>query len=153
VARKRKKRPSKLDQMLERYGFAAFVTWFGIFFSTIALFYMLLEVGTDVDAMVASMVGWWGGDPSGWTEQPEEVGVFGRIILSILSYLPAQLGIAYLAAQVVKPIRVVLFVALTPVVARWMGKQPQPETPEVATGGAEESSGTLSEEEAPTEAG
>ena len=107
MARKRRKRkPSKFEAMLERYGSAAFVAWFGIFFSSIALFYVLLEVGTDVTGLIETVVGWWGGDPSGWTDASAGAG---------------QLALAYLATQLVKPIRIALFVALTPVVARFMG--------------------------------
>lgn len=107
MARKRKKKqPSKMEAMLERYGTAALVSWFSIFFSSIALFFVLLEVGTDVDALVEKVVGSWGGDPSAWTEASAGAG---------------QLGLAYLATQVVKPIRIALFVAFTPVVARFMG--------------------------------
>ena len=117
MARKRKKKqPSKVEAMLERYGTAALVSWFSIFFSSIALFFVLLEVGTDVDALVEKVVGSWGGDPSAWTEASAGAG---------------QLGLAYLATQVVKPIRIALFVAFTPVVARFMGTTkavPQPKS-------------------------
>ena len=107
MARKRKKKqPSKMEAMLERYGTAALVSWFSIFFSSIALFYVLLELGTDVDALVEKVVSMWGGDPSEWTKASAGVG---------------QLGLAYLATQLVKPIRIALFVAFTPVVARFMG--------------------------------
>ena len=107
MARKRKKKqPSKMEAMLERYGTAALVSWFSIFFSSIALFFVLLELGTDVDALVEKVVSMWGGDPSGWTEASAGAG---------------QLGLAYLATQLVKPIRIALFVAFTPVVARFMG--------------------------------
>jgi len=129
VAKKRKKRkPSKVDQMLERYGTAAFVTWFGIFFSSIAMFWLLLEVGTDVNSLVETVVGWWGGDPSAWTEGSANAG---------------QLAIAYLATQVIKPLRIGLFVALTPVVARFVGRKDAGEkkpadTPKVEDAPAEE---------------
>lgn len=98
--------------MLERYGTAALVAWFSIFFSSIGLFYVLLELGTDIDALVTTVVGWWGGDSSEWGEASAGVG---------------KLGLAYLATQVVKPIRIALFVAFTPVVARVMGTTKKPE--------------------------
>ena len=107
MARKRKKKkPSKVEAMLERYGSAAFVAWFSIFFSSIALFYVLLEVGTDVTGLIETVVGWWGGDPSGWTDASAGAG---------------QLALAYAATQLVKPLRIALFVALTPLLARFMG--------------------------------
>ncbi|HCH64764.1 MAG: hypothetical protein CL927_12275 [Deltaproteobacteria bacterium] len=107
VARTRKKKkPSRMEAMLERYGVAAFVAWFSIFFSSIAMFYVLIELGTDLDALVASVVGVWGGDPSGWTDASAGAG---------------QLALAYLATQVIKPIRIALFVAFTPIVAKVMG--------------------------------
>lgn len=112
--KRRKKKPSKFEAMVERYGVAAAVAWFGIFFSSIALFYVLLELGTDVTGLIETMVGWWGGDPESWSGASVGVG---------------QLALAYLATQLVKPIRIGLFVALTPVVARLMGstrKAPAP---------------------------
>lgn len=118
MAKKRKKKPSKFDQMLERYGSAAFVSWFGIFFSSIGMFWVLLEVGTDVNALVETVVGWWGGDPSAWTDGSANAG---------------QLAMAYLATQLVKPIRIGLFVALTPVVARFMGRKTPPAAASDAT--------------------
>lgn len=121
--RKKKKKPSKVEAMLERYGTAAFVTWFGIFFSSIALFWVLLEVGTDVNALVETVVGWWGGDPSAWTDASAGAG---------------QLALAYLATQLVKPVRIGLFVALTPVVGRFMGRK-SPPAPPPAAGGAGDS--------------
>ena len=118
--------------MLERYGVAALVAWFSIFFSSIGLFYVLLELGTDMDSLVETVVGWWGGDPSGWTEASAGAG---------------KLGLAYLATQVVKPIRIALFVALTPVVARLMGTtKPEASQPEGGAGAVTD------ESEAPTEA-
>lgn len=132
MAKKRKKKPSKFEQMLERYGSAAFVTWFGIFFSSIGMFWVLLEVGTDVNAIVETVVGWWGGDPSAWTEGSANAG---------------QLAVAYLATQVIKPIRIALFVALTPVVGRFMGRKPPADPPKTKDAPAADAS-----EEAPSEA-
>jgi hypothetical protein len=117
VAKKRKKKQSKLDVMLERYGPAAFITWFGIFFSSIGLFWVLLEVGTDVNAIIETIVGWWGGDPSEWTGRSASAG---------------QLAVAYLATQLLKPIRIALFVALTPVVGRLMGRKVSEPAPAAA---------------------
>lgn len=124
MARKRMKKKSKLDAMIERYGPAAFITWFGIFFSSIGLFWLLLEVGTDVNAIIETVVGWWGGDPSEWTGRSASAG---------------QLAVAYLATQLVKPIRIALFVALTPVVGRLMGRKvAEPgQTPAPADGSAD----------------
>jgi hypothetical protein len=131
VARKRKKKkPSKFEAMLERYGTAAFVTWFGIFFSSIGLFYVLLEVGTDVNALVETVVGWWGGDPSAWTDASAGAG---------------QLALAYLATQVVKPVRIALFVALTPIVGRFMGIQKKADEPAAAPATENEASAETAE--------
>ncbi len=131
MARKRKKKkPSKFEAMLERYGTAAFVTWFGIFFSSIGLFYVLLEVGTDVNALVETVVGWWGGDPSAWTDASAGAG---------------QLALAYLATQVVKPVRIALFVALTPIVGRFMGIQKKADEPAAAPATENEASAETAE--------
>ncbi len=131
MARKRKKKkPSKFEAMLERYGTAAFVTWFGIFFSSIGLFYVLLEVGTDVNALVETVVGWWGGDPSAWTDASAGAG---------------QLALAYLATQVVKPVRIALFVALTPIVGRFMGIQKKVDEPAAAPATENEASAETAE--------
>ena len=133
MAKKRKRKPSKFDQMLERYGMAAVVTWFGIFFSSIGMFWLLLELGTDVNAIVETVVGWWGGDPSSWTEASAGLG---------------QLALAYLATQVVKPLRVGLFLVLTPVVARFMGTGKASPTPSGDTASADPSE--ASDESRPT---
>lgn len=133
MARKRKKKPSKVEAMLERYGSAAFVAWFGVFFSSIGLFYVLIGLGTDVNALVETVVGWWGGDPSSWTEASAGLG---------------QLALAYLATQVVKPLRVGIFLVLTPVVARFMGTGKASPTPSGDTASADPSE--ASDESRPT---
>jgi len=120
---KKKRKPSKMEEMMERYGPAAFVTWFGIFFSTIALFYALLTLGVDLDALVLRVVGWWGSDGSTWQEW--RAGAEDHW----LGFLGAKLVVSYLGAQVVKPLRIGLFAFLTPVVARFMGREEAAEPP------------------------
>ena len=137
MARKRrKKKPSKFEAMLERYGSAAFVAWFGIFFSSIALFYVLLEFGTDVTGLIETVVGWWGGDPSGWTDASAGAG---------------QLALAYLATQLVKPIRIAMFLALTPVVARFMGTTSKAPAPAETTSAESTASAEPEDVDAPSE--
>jgi hypothetical protein len=105
------RKPSRMQEMLDRYGPAALITWFTIFFSTIGLFYALLTIGVDLDSLVLRVASWWGSDGSVWAERSASAGA---------------LGLAYLAAQVVKPLRIGLFVVLTPVVARFMGRKESP---------------------------
>ena len=76
---------------------------------------MLLEVGTDVDALVEKVVGSWGGDPSAWTGYQQAPAAGPR--------LPRYAG----GEAHSDP----LFVAFTPVVARFMGTTkavPQPKS-------------------------
>lgn len=128
------RKPSRMQEMMDRYGPAALVTWFSIFFSTIGLFYALITFGVDLDALVVRVVSWWGGDSTVWAERSASAGA---------------LGLAYLAAQVVKPLRIGLFVVLTPVVARFMGRKeaaaPPAEAPQ-----AEAAVPSLAPEDAPS---
>lgn len=113
-------KPTGLQATLERYGTAALYTWFGIFFSTIALFAALISIGIDVDAFVTTVAGWFGMDAS-WVSDTSTEGRTG-LAFFMAKFFPTLL-VAYLAAQAVKPVRIALFLAATPAVARWMGHE------------------------------
>ena len=69
---KKNRKPSKMEEMAERYGPAAFITWFAIFFSTIGMFYALLSGGVDLDALVLRVLSWWGSDGSTWRSRKKK---------------------------------------------------------------------------------
>ena len=121
---KKNRKPSKMEELVERYGPAAFVTWFAVFFSTIGMFYGLLSMGVDLDALVLRVLSWWGSDGSSWKELTEGADSHW------LGFLGAKLVVSYLGAQVVKPLRIALVVVLTPIVGRLMGRTaPSPDQP------------------------
>lgn len=79
---------------LERYGWIGLAVWWAVFFSSIALFYTLIEFGVQ------------------WTWLQENVGTAG------------SLAAAYVVTKLLMPARAVLTLALVPFVARWTGRVP-----------------------------
>jgi hypothetical protein len=102
-------------QTLETYGKVAFGVWFGMFFLTVAGFWTALQVGVDLDAVVRGMAERLHLDTGEWSSVTSGAG---------------KLVVAYAATQVTKPIRFVIFVVVTPIVARKLGYvQKDPEAP------------------------
>lgn len=98
----------KLDDMINRYGPVALAVWFGIFFSSIGGFVAAMELGLDIDGFVAWMVRTFGMDEERW------VGITAGT---------GKIAVAYGLTQLIKPLRIGLFVVLTPVVARLLGRK------------------------------
>ena len=99
---------AKLKALMERYGTVALVTWFAIFLTTVALFYVLISLGVDVQTLVTDL----------GLDINEKYLAAGKVML------------AYGCAQLTKPLRILLTLALVPKVARWnearSGKAPEP---------------------------
>ncbi|HJN75660.1 MAG TPA: DUF1279 domain-containing protein [Myxococcota bacterium] len=91
----------KLDDALRKYGPVAFVVWFSIFGLTLSGFYLALSNGVDLVAMAQS----WGFDGAAVAAET------------------GTIAIAYAATQLTKPIRIVLFLALTPPIAHWWARR------------------------------
>jgi hypothetical protein len=91
------KKPRKgLKELLSEYGGVAMAVYFGIFFSSIAVFYMAIQAGVDLESY-----SWFSGT----------LGKAGK------------LGIAYAATKILQPFRIGLTVLLTPFVAKVMNKK------------------------------
>ncbi len=97
----------RLEDMMNRYGPVAVGTWFAIFFSSIAGFVGAMELGLDIDGFVGWMIRTFGMDEARW----------GGITAGT-----GKLAVAYGLTQLIKPLRIALFVVLTPVVARLLGR-------------------------------
>jgi hypothetical protein len=95
--------------MTNRYGPIALAVWFGIFFSSIGGFVAAMELGLDIDGFVGWMVRTFGMDEERW------VGVTAGT---------GKLAVAYGLTQLIKPLRIALFLVLTPVVAGVFGRKP-----------------------------
>ncbi|MCB9761471.1 MAG: DUF1279 domain-containing protein [Alphaproteobacteria bacterium] len=96
---------ARLQALFKEYGPVALGVWFTIFGLVLGGFYTALSMGFDVSM----------------TAQPEAgVGTFAA---------------AYGATQLTKPLRAVATLALTPLVARLLGRHPQPVEPDDAPSG------------------
>ena len=101
---KLKQLQQRLKDLFERYGTVALGTWFAIFVSTIALFYGLISAGMDVQG---TLQGW------GLELDPKYLAA-GKVML------------AYGCAQLTKPLRILLTVAIVPPLARWLERRRAP---------------------------
>ena len=96
-----KRLKAKLDAALKKYGAVAFVVWFAIFFTTLGAFYAALSNGVDLAALADE----WGFDGA-------------RIAAE-----SGTIAIAYAATKLVQPLRILLFLAITPPIAHWWNKR------------------------------
>jgi hypothetical protein len=101
VWQKLKQLQAKLKALIERYGTVALVTWFAIFLSTVAFFWVLITFGVDVQATIDSI----------GLDIDEKYLAAGTVML------------AYGCAQLTKPLRIIATLALVPRVARWNEKR------------------------------
>ena len=95
---------SRLQGVIEAYGPVALGVWFGLFFLTLTGFAVALSFGVQL-----------GTGASGASTGATTVGVWGA---------------AYIATQLTKPFRAIGTLALTPVIAGWLGRQPIEPDPE-----------------------
>lgn len=100
---------ARLRALFQAYGRIAIGVWFSIFGLTWLGFYVALGAGVDLAAVLAAVAEALHLDAEGWAAAGAGTG---------------QAVIAYAAAQVTKPVRIVLTLALTPVVARALGRAP-----------------------------
>lgn len=102
------------------YGAVAFITWWLIFLLSLGGFYIAFTRGVDVGALLASM-----GLGEDWSSDA------------------APMAAAYAATQVLKPIRILIVLTLTPFVAKILSR--------VAPGWSGAQSTTTSEDDSSTE--
>lgn len=92
-----------MQAFVEEYGYTGVAVYFGIFFGSIAVFYVLLTTG--LSAPVEAL---WGALHSrGWVESETMAGASTGF-----------LGLSYLITKVLQPIRIAATLALTPLVVR-----------------------------------
>lgn len=89
---------ARLQALFDEYGPIAMVIWFSIFGLSIFGFSMALKMGVDVGMDTAEMA-------------DKERGV-------VASFFFTQFGPAYLLTQLIKPLRILLTLGLTPPVAK-----------------------------------
>ncbi|MFT5679143.1 MAG: hypothetical protein ACI8RZ_000047 [Myxococcota bacterium] len=80
----------QLKALMETYGRLAFIIYFTIFFGSIAVFFIAIKAGFEVDS---------------------GTGKTGTVV------------IAYAATKAIQPFRILATLALTPIVAKWTGRQ------------------------------
>ena len=90
----------RTQALMERYGPIALAVHFALFFSVVGGAWLAIRMGLDLgsDAPAKEGLGGW-----------------------LLATFGLELGLAYAVAQALKPVRLVLVLALTPMVARWTG--------------------------------
>lgn len=102
---------ARLRTLYKTYGRVAIGVWFSIFGLTWLGFYLALGAGVDLAALLRSVAETLHLDAEGWAQAGAGTG---------------QVVIAYAAAQVTKPLRMILTLTLTPIIARWLGREPSP---------------------------
>ena len=100
---------NRVTELIEEHGRPAIITWFSIFGVSLVAFYALLSVGVDLDPIIAKVVGLWGGDVEAWKGSTAGT---GKVVL------------AYAATKLIQPLRIALFLVLTPIVVRFTRKAP-----------------------------
>lgn len=92
----------RFQSLVEEYGPIALIVHFTLFFGVLLPAWAAISAGMDLG-----------------TEGPAREGIGGWL----LSTFGLELGLAYAFSQATKPVRLVMVVALTPVVARFFGHQ------------------------------
>lgn len=116
---------ARLRTLFLTYGRVALGVWFSVFALTWLGFYLALGAGLDLAAFLGAVAEALHLDAQAWAGAGAGTG---------------QAVIAYAAAQVTKPIRIVITLSLTPVIARWLGRAPT--TPPVSAVVAADTSGS-----------
>ena len=96
-----KRLKDRLKKLFDDYGYVALSVYWIIFLSTVAVFYIALERGVDVAALIERM----GMD---WGEAAEKTGT---------------IAVAYAATKILQPLRILLTLALVPPVGTWWNKR------------------------------
>lgn len=96
-----KRLKARLKQLMDDYGGVALAVYWIIFLSCLAGFYLALERGVDVGALIERM----GLD---WGEAAETTGT---------------IAVAYAATKVLQPLRILLTLALVPPIGTWWKKR------------------------------
>lgn len=109
-----KRLKARLKQLIDDYGYVALAVYWIIFLSTLAIFYVSLERGVDVGALIERI----GLD---WGAAAEKTGT---------------VAVAYAATKILQPLRILLTLALVPPIGTWWKKrkaaQEPPGTPKVS---------------------
>ncbi|TNE91866.1 MAG: DUF1279 domain-containing protein [Deltaproteobacteria bacterium] len=98
---------NRFDELAAQYGGIAFGLWFALFFATWFLCWLGLKGGLWPDTWV----------PEGG--RPDE-----GFIRAVVFKLGPQVFVAYLMTQLTKPVRILAVLTATPVVAKWVGREP-----------------------------
>jgi hypothetical protein len=106
----------RFQELLAEYGPIAIVIHFALFFTSVFAFWVAIGMGVDVGGDIANAPEWLTGSGS------------------------ARLVAAYVASQLIKPIRLGLVLLLTPAVARLLRRTPEAGQAETPLAGVEEPS-------------
>ena len=87
---------NKIQELMALYGKLAIIIYLSIFFLVFLSFYLAIEAGVDLES---------------WSLFKGRLGQAGQVV------------IAYAATKITQPIRIAVTVALTPLVARFLGKE------------------------------
>ena len=101
---------NRLQQLITKYGWIALVLHYVIFFASLGIFAMAIELGFDLEGSKSL--------PDGWFAQ------------WLFSWLPVKWVGAYIATKVVQPARIGLTLVLTPYVAKLLPRRPLPDSVE-----------------------
>lgn len=97
----------RYESLVTQYGGVAIGLWFGLFFTTWFVCWLGVKGGL------------W---PTAWV--PEAGAPSEGFLRAVVFKMGPQVFIAYLMTQLTKPVRFVAVLAATPVVARWLGREP-----------------------------
>lgn len=107
-----KRLKARLKQLIDDYGYVALAVYWIIFLTTLAIFYISLERGVDVGALIERM----GMD---WGAAAEKTGT---------------VAVAYAATKILQPLRILLTLALVPPIGTWWKKRKAAQEPQSTPG-------------------
>ena len=97
----------RYENLVAEYGGVAISLWFGLFFTTWFVCWLGVKGGL------------W---PAAWV--PDGSGEPDGILSGLVLNFGPQVFVAYLMTQLTKPVRFIVVLASTPIVARWIGRAP-----------------------------
>eukprot|EP01113_Clastostelium_recurvatum_P037992 TRINITY_DN5617_c0_g1_i3.p1 TRINITY_DN5617_c0_g1~~TRINITY_DN5617_c0_g1_i3.p1 ORF type:complete len:226 (-),score=27.57 TRINITY_DN5617_c0_g1_i3:81-758(-) len=100
----------KIRKFARKYGPVGFITYFGIYYTTVAAVYLIIEVGGFSGTIIESLNSW---------------GIDKYVDLSKMNPKLGSLGLAWVLTKFTEPVRLAITVAITPRMVRiWDSKRP-----------------------------
>jgi hypothetical protein len=115
---------SRFETLVAQYGGVAIGLWFALFFTTWFACWVGVKAGLWPDSWVPE------------SGRPEE-----GFLRAVVFKMGPQVFVAYLMTQLTKPIRFLAVLTATPVVARWVGREPEAIASEEEDGAPSEAPG------------